>query len=78
MITTSPESEGKSLFVIKDSYANCLIPFLTEHYETIYVLDLRYYKGSLFSMLETYDTEGNMDILVLYNVIHFIEEFQYY
>ncbi len=74
----SPESEGKSLFVIKDSYANCLIPFLTEHYETIYVLDLRYYKGSLFSMLETYDTEGNMDILVLYNVIHFIEEFQYY
>lgn len=74
----SPETEGKSLFVIKDSYANCLIPFLTNHYETIYVLDLRYYKGSLFSMLETYDTEGSMDILVLYNVIHFIEEFQYY
>ncbi len=74
----SPEAEGKSLFVMKDSYANCLIPFLTEHYETIYMLDLRYYKGSLFSMLETYDTEGNMDILVLYNVIHFIEEFQYY
>lgn len=74
----SPDAEGKKLFVIKDSYANCFIPFLTEHYETIYVLDLRYYRAPLFSLLEEYDTEGDMDILVLYNVIHFIEEFQYY
>lgn len=74
----SPEAEGKKLFVIKDSYANCLIPFLTEHYETVYVLDLRYYRAPLFSLLEEYGAEGDMDILVLYNVIHFIEEFQYY
>lgn len=73
-----PAAEGKKLFVIKDSYANCFLPFLTEHYETIYVLDLRYYKAPLFSLLEEYGAEGNMDILVLYNVIHFIEEFQYY
>ena len=73
-----PTAEGKKLFVIKDSYANCFIPFLTEHYETIYVLDLRYYKAPLFSLLEECCAEGNMDILVLYNVIHFIEEFQYY
>ena len=73
-----PAAEGKKLFVIKDSYANCLIPFLTEHYETIYVLDLRYYKAPLFSLLEECGAEENMDILVLYNVIHFIEEFQYY
>lgn len=73
-----PAAEGKKLFVIKDSYANCFIPFLTEHYETIYVLDLRYYKAPLFSLLEEYGAEENMDILVLYNVIHFIEEFQYY
>lgn len=73
-----PAAEGKKLFVIKDSYANCFIPFLTEHYETIYVLDLRYYKAPLFSLLEECGAEENMDILVLYNVIHFIEEFQYY
>ena len=64
--------------MIKDSYANCFIPFLTEHYETIYVLDLRYYRAPLFSLLEEYGAKGDMDILVLYNVIHFIEEFQYY
>lgn len=71
-------ADGKSLFVIKDSYANCMIPFLTEHYDTIYVLDLRYYHGKLFPLLEEYGAEGEMDILICYNVIHFIEEFQYY
>lgn len=74
----SPDAAGKKLLVIKDSYANCLIPFLTEHYETIYVLDLRYYRAPLFSLLEEYGAEGDMDILLLYNVIHFMEEFQYY
>lgn len=76
--TPSPEAAGRSLFVIKDSYANCFIPFLTQHYETIYVLDLRYYNARLFPFLEEWGKEGGMDVLVLYNVIHFIEEFQYY
>ena len=73
----NPAAAGKSLFVIKDSYANCMIPFLTEHYETVYVLDLRYYNASLFSLLKDCKEEKEMDILVLYNVIHFIEDFRY-
>lgn len=77
--TNPPQSaEGKSLFILKDSYANCMIPFLTEHYETVYVLDLRYYHGKLLPLLEEYGAKGEMDILICYNVIHFIEEFQYY
>lgn len=64
---------GKTLLVIKDSYANCFIPFAALHYEKLYVLDLRYYKSKLFDMIE-----DDMDVLVLYNVYHFIEEFQYY
>lgn len=72
------EAAGKTLFIIRDSYASCLIPFLTEHYETIYVLDLRYYNSRLFPLLEQYEAQGEMDVLVLYNVIHFLEEFQYY
>lgn len=75
---TDEEAKGKTLFILKDSYANCFVPFLTEHYETIYVMDLRYFRGKLFPFMEEYAAEGNMDILVLYNVIHFIEEFQYY
>lgn len=75
---TTEEAQGKKLFILKDSYANCLIPFLTEHYETVYVMDLRYFNGKLLPFMEEYDAEGEMDILVLYNVIHFIEEFRYF
>lgn len=68
---------GKSLFVIKDSYANCTIPLLAQHYEKIYVLDLRYFNSRLFSFMEQYESEDEMDVLVLYNCIHFLEDFKY-
>lgn len=69
---------GKTLFVIKDSYANCFIPLLTPHYEHIYVLDPRYYNGKLEVLLHTYEPEEGMDVLILYNCIHFLEDFDYY
>lgn len=69
---------GKTLFVVKDSYANCVIPLLTTHYETIYVIDLRYFNGRLFPFMESYEPEEGMDVLLLYNCIHFLEDFRYY
>lgn len=69
---------GRTLFVIKDSYANSMIPLLTTHYEKIYVMDLRYFNGRLFDFMEMNEPEGGMDVLVLYNCIHFLEEFMYY
>lgn len=68
---------GKTLFVIKDSYANCFVPLLIPCYERICVIDLRYFRGRLFRYLEEREPEGGMDVLVLYNCIHFLEEFQY-
>ena len=68
---------GKVLFVIKDSYANCFVPLLIPHYEKIYVLDLRYYNGKLFEFMEKYEPGEGMDVLILYNCIHFLEEFVY-
>lgn len=69
---------GKTLFVIKDSYANSMIPLLTTHYETIYVVDLRYFNGKLFQFMEQYEPEQGMDVLILYDCIHFLEDFKYY
>ena len=68
---------GKVLFVLKDSYANCFIPLLLPHYEKIYVMDLRYFNGRLYGFMEKYEPEEGMDVLVLYNCIHFLEGFQY-
>lgn len=69
---------GRTLFVIKDSYANCTIPLLAQHYENVYVVDLRYFNGKLFPFMEQYGKPGEMDVLVLYNCIHFLEDFKYF
>lgn len=71
-------NNGKTLFVIKDSFANCFIPFAAEHYETVCIIDLRYYNMDLYEVIDSYVQAGETDLLVLYDVIHFINEFQYY
>jgi hypothetical protein len=39
--------DGSSIVVVKESFGNALIPFLVDQYESVYVLDYRYYTGSL-------------------------------
>ena len=41
------------------------------------MLDPRYFRGRLFEFMEEYEPAGGMDVLVLYNCIHFLEEFAY-
>ncbi len=76
-ITTGYSAGGKELFLIRDSYANTIIPLLAPHYEKIYALDLRYYNGSLFDLMDQYVTHSKVSVLVLYNCIHFLEDFSY-
>lgn len=61
----APEDEGyeRRLLVIKDSYANCFLPFLTGNYGELHVLDLRYYNGFPKQYAEE---NGITDVLVLY------------
>ena len=44
-------ANGKTLLVVKDSFANCLLPLLTVDYETVLAVDLRYYPGTVRSLL---------------------------
>ena len=64
--SASDFSGGRSLVVIKDSYANSLIPFLIDYYETIWVIDPRYYKGSISSWVNEHPEVE--DVLILYNL----------
>ena len=59
---------GRKLLVLKDSYANCFIPFLTAHYEEIQVLDLRLLNIPVKSFAKENEID---DILLLYNVQNF-------
>lgn len=64
------ETKNQYGYFLKDNH-----PFLTSHYETICIVDLRYYKMSLYDLIDRNETT---DILILYDVIHFINEFQYF
>lgn len=57
-------ANGRALLVLKDSYANCLIPMLVGDYEKIIVVDPRYYTGRLEVLMEAEDVN---EVLVLYN-----------
>lgn len=62
---------NKSVLLIKDSFANSFIPFLTAHYETIYMIDLRSYKGNVSNFIE----ENKIDqVTVLYELSNFLSD----
>ena len=65
VIRTGTEN-GKHLLLIKDSFANCFVPFLTGDYETITMVDLRYCREKLQPLADEAD-----DILVLYEITNF-------
>ncbi len=66
------KNKKNSILIIKDSYANSFIPFLTYNYNNIYVVDGRYIKSSDAEMvMKNYNIN---DILIMYNFINFIND----
>lgn len=64
-------NNGKRLVVIKDSYAHSFIPFLSNHYEEIKVIDLRYFNMDIYKYIKEI---GAYEVLFLYNVKTFVED----
>lgn len=69
-IKTTSDTD-KELLLIKDSYANSLVPFLTPHYSKIIMIDPRYYYDDLYKLIET---NNFSDILFLYNANTFFSD----
>ena len=65
------KAKGKDILIIKDSFANSFVPFVTQDYENIYMVDLRYYNGDMKSYLQEHNIT---DVLVLYNISNFISD----
>jgi len=64
-------NNNKHLLLFKDSFANAFIPFLLSDYETIHVIDLRYFKEDL----NDYINHNNItEYLFLYNIKNFCED----
>lgn len=67
----SENHNGKKLLIIKDSYAHSFAPFAVDHFETTYMVDLRYFNMPMSRFIEE---NGITDVLVLYNVNTYVKE----
>lgn len=57
-------STSQRLLVVKDSFADCFIPFLAPYYREIVVVDPRYYSGTMQDIMDSYRIT---DALILYS-----------
>lgn len=58
-------TNGKKIAVVKESYGNAFVPYLTANYEEVHVIDFRYYDGNL----NDYCTENGIDEVIFVNNI---------
>lgn len=68
IVTIKTNNGGGKLLIIKDSYAHCYAPFLTENYSEITLLDMRYIQMSYKSIIDVSEYD---QVLFLYNVSSF-------
>lgn len=69
VITNESIEENSVCTVVKESFGNCFVPFLTENYRTVYVIDYRYFsqvdpRGIQQFVLES----GTSDLVFINNI----------
>lgn len=65
VINNPDVTDGSRCVVVKESFGNAFVPFLTDHYQTIYVIDYRYWSGSLSQFVTD---NGVQDVLFVNNL----------
>lgn len=70
-VVKTPNADKPKLLIVRDSYTDSLVPFLTPHFSEIHLIDLRYYK---FSAAEYIQQHGIDQVLVLYSVDNFVKD----
>ena len=61
-------SKGGTLMIIKDSFANSIVPLLAMEYSKVVLIDLRYETRSIHALMDTYRPDS---LLVLYEMSNF-------
>ena len=70
-IVKTGNADKPKLLIIRDSYSDSLVPFLTPHFSEIHLIDPRYYKLSA----SQYIADNGIDqALVLYSVPNFVTD----
>ena len=58
-------TDGSACVVVKESFGNAFVPFLVDHYQYIYVIDYRYWEGSISDLVKE---KGATDVILLNNL----------
>ena len=58
-------TDGSACIVVKESFGNAFVPFLVDHYQTVYVVDYRYYGGSVTALARSKNVS---DVLFVNNL----------
>lgn len=64
-VLKSDRQTGKKIAVVKESYGNAFVPYLTYNYDEVHVIDFRHWEGSLAS----YCSENGIDEVLFINGI---------
>lgn len=69
-IMTNPEiNDGSSCLVIKESFGNAMVAYLTQNYQTVYVVDYRYINQVFPGTLRQFvDERGVQDVMFVNNI----------
>ena len=62
----SADRKGTTVLLVKESFGNALAPFLVDSYEHVYVVDYRYYNGTLSQLVAD---KGVDDVIFLNNIV---------
>ena len=74
-VIENPNVDGPKIAILRDSYTDSLVPFLTAHFSEIHLIDLRYNRNSVPQYLE----ENDIDTCVmLYSVSNFVTDTNFF
>lgn len=74
-VIKNPNVQGPKIAIIRDSYTDSLVPFLTAHFSEIHLIDLRYNKNSV----PQYIADNDIDMaLVLYSVPNYVSDTNFF
>ena len=64
-LTNNDLDDGSACVVVQESFGNAFVPFLTSHYQTVYVVDYRFYTGDVAQLARDV---GATDVILLNSI----------
>ena len=74
-VIENPNVDGPKIAIVRDSYTDSLVPFLTQHFSEIHLIDLRYNRNSVAQYL----ADNDIDMcFVNYSVSNFVTDTNFF